>query len=298
VTNWTSAVARQRRNRARIDLFAVLVVTTASFALASAFQWHERLAASAMRFEAWQLDEAPLMLTVLSLGLAWYAWRRRADTVQLLLHNRELAQRLIKVQDHERIAIARELHDDLAQHCTAIRLEAAFIERSRDVALIAASAQRTSAAAAALQQSVRRLLRRLRPSELDALGLVAALQSLCDDWHARSGLRCSFVHHGVAQPLGEALDTAVYRVVQEALSNVIRHARASGVRIELTADDQTLTLCVQDDGQGFDATRTTRGLGLLGIAERASALGGRLLATSSPGAGARLSLTLPRKVAA
>jgi two-component system sensor histidine kinase UhpB len=298
MTNWMLVIARQRRNRARIDLLAVLVVTAASFVLAGAFEWQEKLAASAIRFEAWQLDEAPLMLTVLSLGLAWYAWRRRADTAQLLAHNRELAQRLIKVQENERLAIARELHDDLAQHCTAIRLEAAFIERSRDVAQIAASAQRTSAEAAALQHSVRRLLRRLRPAELDALGLVAALQSLCDDWHSRSGLRCSLVHRGASQNLGEALDTAVYRVVQEALSNVVRHARASGVRIELAADDETLTLCVQDDGQGFDATRTTRGLGLLGIAERASALGGRLLATSAPGAGARLSLTLPRKAAA
>ncbi|HWH81962.1 MAG TPA: histidine kinase, partial [Burkholderiaceae bacterium] len=271
------------RDRARIDAFSVLLFALFTFALSSAFELQEKLAALAQRFEAWQLDEAPLTLTALSLGLAWYAWRRRAEAAQLLANNRELAQQLIAVQESERLALARELHDELAQHCTAIRLEAAYIQRALDGAkgdptLIASAAQRAAQTADVLHESVRRLLRRLRPAELDELGLVAALQAMGADWQARSAVGCVFHHEGELSGLGEAVDTAVYRVAQEALSNVMRHAQASSVRIELRATRAGLELSVADDGRGFDASTLSRGLGLLGAAERAAALGGQLLA--------------------
>ena len=285
------------RSRARVDLVWVLLGTTLTFVLSSTLELQESLTAWALRFEAWQLDEAPLTLTALSLGLAWYAWRRRAETVGLLAHNRELAQQLIAVQENERLALARELHDDLAQHCTAIRIEAACIQRSRDSAQITAAAQRAAAAAEVLHQSVRRLLRRLRPAELDELGLVAAVQSLCESWQQRSGVGCAFVHDGPLHALGEAVDTAVYRVTQEALANVLRHAGAAHVGIELSAHRSELTLSVLDDGRGFDASSATHGLGLLGASERAAALGGVMQATSTPGAGARVRMVLPLKQA-
>ena len=279
------------------DLLFVLLLTALTFTLASALELQERLLGLMQRFEAWQLDEVPLTLTALSLSLAWYAWRRQRDTARLLSHNRELAQHMLKVQETERLALARELHDDLAQHCTAIRVEAACIQRSRDPVQIALAASRVGDEAEALQQSVRGLLRRLRPAELDELGLVAALQSLCSAWEARSGVACEFVSSNMAgrsaAPLNEAINTAVYRVAQEALVNVTRHARATCVRIALQEKGATLTLDVQDDGCGFDAARATQGLGLLGAAERAAALGGRIDVTSAPGQGARLRMALP-----
>jgi two-component system sensor histidine kinase UhpB len=275
------------------DLLVVLLGTALTFALTSAFELQERLHGLMLRFEAWQLDEMPLTLTALSLGLAWYGWRRQRDTAELLAHNRELARHMLKVQESERLALARELHDDLAQHCTAIRVEAACIQRSRDPGQIALAASRVGDAAEALHSSVRGLLRRLRPAELDELGLVAALQSLCRTWQARSGVACEFVFDRSAAPLNEAINTAVYRVAQEALVNVTRHAQATGVRIALQASGTTLTLEVQDDGCGFDAARATRGLGLLGAAERAAALGGRIDMDSAPGQGARLRMALP-----
>ena len=284
-----------RSTRPRRDLVRVLLATALTFAFASAFELQEKLAALALRFEAWQLDELPSTLTALSLGLAWYAWRRRGETARLLAHNRELAQQMIAVQENERLALARELHDDLAQHCTAIRIEAACIQRAHDRTQITEAAQRVADAAEVLHQTVRRLLRRLRPAELDELGLVAALHALCVDCEQRSGMRCEFVHDVVVQPLGEAIDTAVYRVTQEALSNVMRHARAANACVELRADAKALVLSVQDDGRGFDPASTTHGLGLLGATERAAALGGRLQAGSAPGTGtgARLRMTLP-----
>ncbi len=280
--------------RARSDLAWVLAAAAATFVLAGRIGLQERLSALTLPFERWQVDELPLTLLVLSLGLAWYAWRRRGEAARLLAHNRELAQRLIQVQDAERLALARELHDELGQHCTALRIEATVIERARDPAQAAAAAQRAASSAELLHEGVRRLLRRLRPAELDELGLAAALRSLCDSWESRSRLRCTLVLQGELKGLGEALDTALFRVTQEALSNVVRHAHADEVRIELRATPAALVLTVQDDGRGLPAARRHEGLGLLGAAERAAALGGRFEATTAPGGGTCLRMTLPR----
>lgn len=277
----------------RSDMGWVLLWTALTFALSSAFELQERLARAALRFEAWQVDEIPITLVALSLGLAWYAWRRRVESARLLARNHELAQQLIAVQEGERLALARELHDELAQHCTAIRIEASYIQRSRDLDRIGASARRAATSAELLQEGVRRLLRRLRPADLDALGVVAALQSLCRDWQQRSGVACAFRHEGELQGLGEAVDTTVYRVAQEALANVMRHAQAGTVRIDLRSTDAGLQLSVEDDGRGFGTSEPTQGLGLLGASERAAALGGRIEMRSRPGSGTRVRMQLP-----
>lgn len=292
----------------RRDLALVLALAGAAFVLAGLFELHEAMSRWTARWEFWQIDELPTALTVLAFGLAWFAFRRRAEAaaalrlraqaqaeaLRLLAHNRELARQLINLQESERRALARELHDELGQRCNAIRVEAAYIQRAQDPLQIAAAAARTAATAESLYQNVRSLLRRLRPAELDELGLVAAVQALCEAWEERSGVACVFHHDGALDGLGEALDTALYRVAQEALSNVIRHARASRVRIGLqrTAPDRLL-LRVDDDGCGFSPQRDTRGLGLLGAGERAAALGGELQIDSAPGAGTRLRLSLP-----
>lgn len=278
---------------ARSDLAWVWAGTLLTFALSSLFELQERLASVVIHFEAWQADEIQLTLVALSLGLAWYAWRRRAEAARLLSRNHELAQKLIAVQESERLSLARELHDELAQHCTAIRIEASYIQRSRDLERIGLSARRAASSAELLQDGVRRLLRRLRPAELDTLGVVAALQSLCRDWQERSGVACAFQHEGDLQDLGEAVDTAIYRVAQEALANVMRHAQAASVRIDLRSTRSGLQLSVEDDGRGFGTSDATRGLGLLGASERAAALGGHIDMLSSPGAGTRVRMRLP-----
>lgn len=298
----------RRPSSARRDLFIVAATTLLAFALASVFEWHEAMSRWALRLEFWQVDEVPTTLTVLAFGLAWFAFRRRTEAdralrerslaqdeaLRLLAHNRELARQLIEVQENERRALARELHDELGQSCNAIRVEAAYIQRTNDAGQIGAAAARTAQAAEALYQNVRSLLRRLRPAELDELGLVAALQALGEAWEERSTIACILHHDGDLDNLGEAVDTAIYRVAQEALSNVIRHAGASQVRIGLQrASTREVTLRVEDDGCGFAAGQQTRGLGLLGAAERAAALGGTLRVESTPGAGTRLHLQVP-----
>jgi two-component system sensor histidine kinase UhpB len=226
---------------------------------------------------------------------------------ELLGHNRELAQQLIAVQDNERRALARELHDELGQRCSALRAEAALIERTlaSDPAAAAAAALRIDTNAEGLYQQVREMLRRLRPADLDELGLVDALQALCERWETSSGVACVFHHDGGAadwQGLGDTIDVTIYRVVQEGLSNVLRHARAGQVRIALRREAavagagaaQKLRLSVQDDGAGMDPhTKSGGGLGLLGARERAALLGGELTIDSAPGQGLRLQMWLP-----
>ncbi|MGS0755146.1 sensor histidine kinase [Roseateles sp. GG27B] len=176
--------------------------------------------------------------------------------------------------------------------------------QARQIEAICAAAQRAAQTAEQLQQSLRGLLRRLRPPELDELGLVAALQAMCEAWQARTGVACVFESEGslllqVASDPHEAAaqlarDTALYRVAQEALSNVMRHAQALQVRMRLHVDPQAgLALTVTDDGCGFDCAANQPGLGLRGAQERAALFGGQLQLSSAPGKGTCMRLRLP-----
>ncbi|MDO9314713.1 MAG: histidine kinase [Burkholderiaceae bacterium] len=297
------------------DLWWVVAATLACYGLSIYFELTEFFFGKLAKYERWQIDELPLTVTVLAVGLAWYSFRRgrearvelhrreqaEARIADLLAHNRELSRQLINVQESERLALARELHDELGQGCSAIRVETAFIRHC--TAAHHADAMRAAAraddAAQGLYQLVRGMLRRLRPANLDSLGLVAALQELCESWEERSGIDCAFHHTGLSDSLGDATDIAVYRVTQEALTNVMRHARASSVRVMLSHVVGTGTgapgvrLSIQDDGQGMDTAASTRGLGLLGASERAAGLGGELQVESTPGHGVQVSLYIP-----
>ncbi|MEP6873349.1 MAG: ATP-binding protein [Burkholderiales bacterium] len=308
------AMPRQDRpsaaSRWRSDLWVVLAAALACYGISLALDLNESLVGGLARYERWQLDELPLTGMVFACGLAWYAMRRRRETEaalrareqaearasELLAHNRELAQQLIAVQESERLALARELHDELGQRCSAILIETACLRRcaADDRAALLGAAARADMAAQSLYQLVGGLLRRLRPANLDALGLVAALQELCESWEARSGVPCVFHFDGADEVLPERINIAVYRVAQEALTNVTRHALANQVRLVLARDAaRSLCLTIADDGRGMDPARATRGLGLLGASERAAALGGTLQIESAPAAGVRLSLRIP-----
>lgn len=307
--------APEHVHRWRRDLGWVALAALATYALSVGFELHERYVAWVVRFEHWEVDELPLTLAVLACGLAWVALRRRreaedelqrreqaeAHVAALLAHNRALSQALIALQENERRALARELHDEFGQRCSAIRAEAAWLSRcvesgaaDGDRAGLLAAAGRTDAAAADLAALVRDLLRRLRPADLDALGLVAALQALCEQWEERSGVACVFHPEAVDTVFDDAVNVTVYRIVQEALTNVLRHARASRVRVHLSRrDGDGLRLTIRDDGRGMDVGAPSRGLGLLGATERAAAVGGLLEVHSTLGQGVRIELRIP-----
>jgi signal transduction histidine kinase len=305
---------RMPTSRWRTDLCWVAAATLGCYLIAAALDLQESLTHRLARFETWNADEVPLSLLALACGLIWFATRRRrelqaqldlremaeARIADLLAHKRELAQQLISLQESERRALARELHDELGQNCTAIRVETALLRHcaADDRAGMLAAAGRADAAAQELQQLVNQMLRRLRPANLDTLGLGAALQELCESWSERSGVNCSFRSEGSTEALDDTVDITIYRVTQEALTNVVRHARARSVDVALLRVSGTeVVLRVQDDGQGMDPGLATRGLGLLGAGERAAAVGGALQVHSAPGRGLTLELRIPLPLA-
>lgn len=293
--------------RVAFDATLALAIPIALLGLALALDWGEALRRWLDRHEAWQADEALLAAFALALSALWFGWRRWRDLGQelvrrgaaearacrLLEGNQALARALIDAQEAERRSLARELHDELGQACTALRIEMSLLATEVPAGSVAAAcAARSRHLAEQLHGLVRDLLGRLRPDGLDELGLAAAAEGLCIEWQARSGVHCEFAASGGLEGLGEARNVALYRFVQEGLANAMRHADASRLRVALRRSAAQVEASVDDDGKGFGAPRAG-GLGLAGMAERAAALGGNLTVVSALGRGTRLAMHLP-----
>ena len=209
---------------------------------------------------------------------------------------RRLSGSIIVSQEKERAAIARELHDELGQVLTALRMDAVWLrERIRSVDPDAFQRAQTMCDLIDKNiEEVRGLALRLRPGVLDDLGLVEALEWFTTDFERRTGITCVF-EHGEVPAMGDRVATAAYRIAQEALTNVARHSEAGRVRVSLKARDQRLTLSVRDNGRGFDTRHLpeAEGLGVAGMVERASLAGGSISVRSKPGKGTDVRLTVP-----
>ncbi|MET0964622.1 MAG: ATP-binding protein [Noviherbaspirillum sp.] len=294
------------------DLAVVALVTGGFFLVAIRLELSERMVHWERGYESWQVDELPLTLVCLLTGLIWFSWRRarqaqrefaermlaEKQVTALLASNRDLARQLILAQESERRALARELHDEVGQNCTAIRADATYILNARpgDGAGVLASARRIAGTSEALYGLVNEMLRRLRPMTLDSLGLAPALQELCENWEEQTGVECGFFPCAIPEDLDDPTSIALFRLVQEGLTNVARHARAGRVRVELRRSDcnRRLLLSIEDDGCGMDTgQRMHAGFGLTGMRERVAGLQGRLQLSSSPGNGTRIDVTLP-----
>lgn len=232
--------------------------------------------------------------------------RKQAENecMTLLEGNRFLIHKSLAVQEEERRNLARELHDELGQCTTAIQADAEIIHdlsRQRD-SRIETSAAAILNVSSRIYDVVHSMMQRLRPGVLDDLGLVAALQEEIDAWRNRhTDVNCQFVTRGDLSSLGEAINISVYRIVQESLTNVARHAAASDVRIDLRyiedEKDPRLVLSITDNGKGTEPDMRGRGLGLIGMRERIEALGGSFTIRSAPGEGMTIEATIPVPVA-
>jgi PAS domain S-box-containing protein len=192
---------------------------------------------------------------------------------------RRLSGSIMDSQEKERTAIARELHDELGQLLTALRMDSVWI-RDRLADTDSKAADRALTMCTLIDKTideVRSMAIRLRPGVLDTLGLVDALEWFTTDFEKRTGITCFFEQRNVPG-IKDTLATAAYRITQEALTNVARHAEASRVDVSLSAEDGVLTLIVTDDGCGFNRQELTEseGLGVAGMRERASLVGGTL----------------------
>jgi len=209
---------------------------------------------------------------------------------------RRLSASIMAGQEKERAAIARELHDELGQVLTALRMDSVWMSQ-RFASTDAAAAQRARDMCRLIDKNiedVRGMAIRLRPGVLDDLGLVAALEWYTTDIERRSEILCTCDHRSMP-PISEAVATAAYRIAQEALTNTVRHARATKASVSLTAENGHLLLTVRDDGQGFDpqAVPESEGIGLAGMKERANLVGGRLRVRSARGEGTEIRLKVP-----
>ena len=208
-----------------------------------------------------------------------------------------LSARLVAAQEDERRSISRELHDEVGQALTGMRVEMANLStlmRAGDANAVAAKTDEIKQMVEDSLGVVRNMALLLRPSMLDDLGLVPALEWQAREVSKRSGVRVNVEAGQVSEDLPEEHKTCIYRVVQEALHNCIRHAGARSVTVTVRQSPDELSLSVEDDGKGFDVRRE-RGLGLIGIEERVANLGGNFAVESAPGRGARLRISLPLK---
>lgn len=224
--------------------------------------------------------------------------RQRARDLQLTTDLHRLSAKLVSAQEDERRTIARELHDEVGQALAAIRVELAFAQRAGlEPAAIAARLNDVRAITEGALHTIRDLSHLLHPAMLDELGLEPALASLLQTFRHRHGVDAELRHRGSDRRLGRELETAIYRIVQEALSNVAKHAQARTCEVVLETRDDLVQLTIADDGVGF-ATPTESGspaggLGLIGIRERVVQFGGTLHVDAAPGRGTRLSVQLP-----
>ena len=223
------------------------------------------------------------------------ATRRALEVSQERL--RALSRRLLEVQEEERARLARDLHDDIGQALTALKIQLESLARSGGAG--AARVQECIDTTRHALERVRQLSLSLRPLQLDDLGLVAALRSHLDRQACIGGLTPHFDAAEAPQGIAAEVETACFRVAQEAITNVLRHARAHGLWLRLFTHAGRLALSVRDDGVGFDPEAARRRgdagarLGLVGMEERVALVGGTLELRSAPGQGTVLLATFP-----
>ena len=202
----------------------------------------------------------------------------------------------VNAQEEERARIARELHDETAQFLTALSLNLATLRSTQpQTPQVEELLDRLQSLSQQMSQGISRMVRDLRPAQLDDLGLEAALSSLVDDERRHSGLDISVEVLGSRRRLDPLVETVLFRVAQEALTNVIRHAGVDISRLQLEYHPDEVILCVQDWGAGFDMQQTgsLTGWGIAGMRERVESIGGQLRLQSSLGKGTRVEAAVP-----
>ena len=219
--------------------------------------------------------------------------RRRIERARL-----QLLRQLVRTQEDERRRIAREIHDHLGQQSTALRLSLeALKQQCTQHTELCGPIEQTQAIAASLDSDVDFLAWELRPASLDDLGLVAALANFVKEWSTHFHIQADYHSTGMdgERPSPET-EINLYRIAQEALNNICKHAQASHVGVLLERRNQHIALIIEDDGVGFDPSQKVEadsGLGLLGMRERASLVGGTLEIESAPNQGATIFARVP-----
>jgi signal transduction histidine kinase len=268
----------------------------------------EQRAEVTRRHAAFRDDLVRLLWRSLLLGLAvaltvvfrLRVLERRSEQQRMIANEaesqmRELSQRLVATQEEERKNLSRELHDHIGQVLTALRMELGRIDRTRGAldAGIGAAVRESRRLVDSMVRTVRDLALGLRPSMLDDFGLQPALEWHVRDFTRRYGVDVDLSLHGDFDALPDVYRTCVYRAVQEALTNCIRHAQARSIGVTVVGHADRLHVSITDDGVGLDAARRGAGLGLRGLEERVKELHGVVTIAGAPGEGTKLEIRLP-----
>jgi len=214
---------------------------------------------------------------------------------------RKYLSQIIEAQENERRRISRELHDEIGQALYAIKFNLEMIDKDlpQQTPLLRGRLGEAKSLASQTLTSMRQLALDLRPAMLDELGLIPTLRWYIQNFSNRLGIGSSFETIGLEEKLSPEIETAFYRIVQEALNNIAKHAQADRVEISLVKKDSRIYASIQDNGRGFDLDKVLhpespeRGFGIVGIQERVSLLGGQLEIQSRPGFGTVISIEIP-----
>jgi signal transduction histidine kinase len=240
-----------------------------------------------------------IAVAVLSVSLSNQLERKYLDEHDATLAAKQdlqrLSARLVDAQEQERQTLSRELHDQVGQALTAMKIDIARAEQGLLPAQgdLGERLHRARTSADEILDIIRRLSMLLRPSMLDDLGLSAALGWYTKQFSASTGIKVNLNDDGSADTLPEAHKVGLYRIVQEALTNCARHADAHSILINLRSEEGRYLVRIEDDGKGFTPSREARGIGLIGIEERVTGMAGRFKLNSTPGAGTKLFVSIP-----
>ncbi|HEU4574824.1 MAG TPA: PAS domain S-box protein [Chitinophagaceae bacterium] len=210
---------------------------------------------------------------------------------------RELTKHLQDIREQERIAIAREIHDELGQQLTVLKMDVSWVKKRLTAGdeVIAAKMEEMTELLNETVKTVRRIASELRPSILDDLGLAAAIEWQLKEFEKRTEISTEFYGTESEPALQKDVKTSIFRILQESLTNVARHAQAGKVAVKLFCKDGQLLLNIEDDGKGFDheGILTKKTLGLLGMRERTAMIGGTYEVKSKPGEGTKITVSIP-----
>jgi two-component system, NarL family, sensor histidine kinase UhpB len=257
--------------------------------------------AAAVRSGDWQARAKPAPFTDPQMDVLASTFNNMLDTLETRNSElRSVATQVIRAQEDERQRIARELHDETAQSLTAVLLRLKLLEKVNSAGEWKQGLGELREVLVGTMDEVRELSRSLRPPLLDDQGLLAAMESYISGLNARLHYRINFHHHGFesGKRLPDIIELVCYRVGQEALTNVVKHANPTMVEFSLNLHPTCLELRVKDDGKGFDPAllKTNKGgLGLVGMQERTQLVSGDLKINSAPGLGTEVLLSIPIK---
>src|SRR3954466_11104324 len=295
--NLDLAIKDQRWSFALLALTIVLVLLVNMIMLRRRFGPLERLIATIEAIDpsaSGELTLSPDSQEAAEVGRLAASFRRMLMRIED--ERRRSGRLVLRAQEEERRRLARDLHDEVNQALTAILLRLEALSHSAPAELDGEITELKTLVNQAMEELLR-LARQLRPTSLDDMGLIAALEGQIARFGETTSIEASFHHEGAPEALTEDQQTVIYRVVQEALSNTAQHSEATFVDFDLRVfPSHGVELRVRDNGKGFEASQTpdAGGIGLSGMAERARLVGGELTVTSSPGSGTRVRLYIPQ----